>query len=204
LNPLIAQGMELRRRGWAVTLASPSRLRKHIEAAKTRAAKESNGPNGQALLPLQSLDLGDCAAIAELTATLERAAGHEDYMASAREMLEWSLSLHHCMYKGLYDQLVHLSPAARPSVIVADFATYAAFDIADRFGLPLVINNPDLLNTLSPDDVSPYDFIPGTMTGTSLAEHASEDRWYGLVERYVGLALCLLYFPVFCVCLPSP
>ena len=73
--------MELRRRGWTVTLASPSRMQKHIAAGIAEAQAESNS---SALVPLAYMNLGDCAAIAELTETLQRAADHENYMESQR------------------------------------------------------------------------------------------------------------------------
>ena len=145
MNPLLAQGMELRRRGWSVTIASPSRMRAHI----TRAADEANAetkeqravgtPGGTAvpardLTPLEYMNLGDCADIAELTEALERAADHEDYMESAKEMFHWALSLHHCMFSSLREQIPKLP--LRPTIIVVDFATYAGFDAADFFGIP--------------------------------------------------------------------
>lgn len=79
MNPLVAQGMELRRRGWTVTLASPSRMKKHIEAGIAEAQAESNS---SAMATMEYMNLGDCAAIAELTDTLQRAADHENYMES--------------------------------------------------------------------------------------------------------------------------
>lgn len=185
MNPLLAQGMELRRRGWSVTIASPSRMRAHI----TRAADEANAetkeqravgsPGGTAvpandLTPIEYMNLGDCSAIAELTEALERAADHENYMESqetrwtacaealaerslssriailsvcasgAREMFHWALSLHHCMFSSLREQIPKL--ALRPNIIVVDFATYAGFDAADFFKIPF---GPDTQCTMA-------------------------------------------------------
>lgn len=57
------------------------------------------------------------------------------------------------------------------------------------------MNNPDLLNMLSPDDVAPYDFIPGTMTATSIAAYNGSHSWYGLLARvvYPPLRIALRY-----------
>ena len=155
VNPLLSQGIELARRGWRVTFASPNRMAKHIAAGIKGRAGE-----------LAYMDLGDCAAIAELHDALERAADHENYMESqcavrasirdacddarriggspshslpcsssgAREMFHWSIRLHHCMYISLHDQLPKLD--VKPKIVISDFATYAGFDIADTFGIP--------------------------------------------------------------------
>ncbi len=57
-------------------------------------------------------------------------------LTGAREMFEWALSLHHCMYVSLSAHVSQLS--IRPSVLVSDFGTYAGFDVADQFNITLV------------------------------------------------------------------
>lgn len=49
-------------------------------------------------------------------------------------MFDWALSLHHCMFVSLKQQVPLL--ARRPDIIVSDFASYAGFDIADVLGIP--------------------------------------------------------------------
>lgn len=49
-------------------------------------------------------------------------------------MFDWALSLHHCMFVSLKQQVALL--ARRPDIIVSDFASYAGFDIADVIGVP--------------------------------------------------------------------
>jgi hypothetical protein len=38
---------------------------------------------------------------------------------------------------------------------------------------------------LSPDDVTPYDFVPGTMTASSIATVNGADSWFGLLPRVI-------------------
>jgi polyene glycosyltransferase len=133
------------------------------------------------------MDLGDCGQEEVLTQTLERAAAVEDYMVSAREMLHWAISLHLCMFTSLHAQIAAMP--RKPTIIVTDFATYAGPDIAEAFHIPFIVNNPDLVNMLSPDDVPPYDFIPGTMTAASIQTVNSRETWWGLGPR-------LLYPPI--------
>ena len=49
-------------------------------------------------------------------------------------MFEWAIHLHSCMYSSLYGQIPKLP--TRPNIVIADFATYAGFDVADAFGIP--------------------------------------------------------------------
>lgn len=177
-------------------MASPSRVKNHILHAQADAEKETpsaSSASGKAtaqgnedILPQSYMDLGDCSGIQDLDAALQRAAEHENMMESAQEMFLWSLSLHSCMYKSLATQLRTLiQQGEKPSVLVVDFATYAGFDLADENGIPLVVNNPDLINMLSPDVVAPYDFVPGTMTAQSLSLFSGPGSGFGLVARVV-------------------
>lgn len=54
--------------------------------------------------------------------------------AGSISMLHWAISLHHCMFKSLQDQIPKLE--VRPTIMVVDFATYGGFDIADYFSIP--------------------------------------------------------------------
>lgn len=98
-------------------------------------------------------------------------------------MFDWAIQLHSCMYASLVRQIPQLEQ--RPKILISDFATYAGFDAADALTIPYVINNPDLLNMLSPDDVAPYDFVPGTMTASSIKTVSGPDTAYGLIQRAI-------------------
>ncbi len=92
-NPLLAQGFELRRRGWTVSIASPSRMQKHIERAISGATqRESTDAAGKPLPPMNYVNLGDCAAVAQLAETVARAADHEDYLESQMRTRMHSMS----------------------------------------------------------------------------------------------------------------
>lgn len=89
VNPLLSQGFELLRRGWHVTVASPNRMRQHILSAfdKVRHAESED-------TSLAYLDLGDCAAVANLTGALRRSADHENYMESQQTGTDSSVGEH--------------------------------------------------------------------------------------------------------------
>jgi len=188
LNPLISQGLELGRRGWRVTIASPTRMRDHIHAQMAQAqmahSKMAGDPNDVKLLNMNYLDLGDCEAVGQLASALRRAAETADYMDSAREMHEWALSLHGCMLEGLLNGVAQPS-FHKPDIVIADFCSYSGPDLADHIGVPFVINNPDLLNVLPPTILPEYDFNPGTMTATNIRHFNGSENLWGLFQRMI-------------------
>ena len=129
LNPLLAQARELRRRGWSVRLASTNEASEWISSHALEFVALGPDPNGPRALP-------------DLQA---RVAKRPDFLSGTVEIMRWVNTLWPVMYDGLLGEM----RARAPDVVVADLVTTAGMDAAQTVGVPLVVNNADLLTAIS-------------------------------------------------------
>ena len=131
------------------------------------------------------LSLGDCEPEYSTLPSYLRASAFElSWLLGALHLHNWGLSLHRCMYRALHEHLSNASRAQLPSVVIADFASPVALDIADAFDLPVVLNNCNSLNFLPPTLLQPLPYLPLVSSGTPL----SALRWPSIhlqLQRFV-------------------
>jgi hypothetical protein len=166
VNPLIAQAVELRRRGHLVAILSCASARAHVESqlVAVEALLPLNDDDGDdADLPpaVAFVSVGACTSRDETLSVFGRIARLPDFLAGSQEALQWTTSLWPCLFDGGVAALRALPASQRPHLLVVDALSPAGVDVAEAVGLPYMINNADLLNLLSPAVVPPVDFIPG-------------------------------------------
>lgn len=152
LNPLIPQAEELARRGWRVALASTHEVRAHVERQARGVAFIDLGPMGPLAEQLQRTEVEGA-----LDPTYRR--GTAKMTANFVEL--WPL---------MYDALGAAVQGRRPDVMIVNIMTFAGMDIADREGVPFIVNNPYLLAVLPAQVLPPADDLPFYMSGKSMSE----------------------------------
>ncbi|HNO63109.1 MAG TPA: glycosyltransferase [Thauera aminoaromatica] len=168
LNPLIPQAEELARRGWHVAIACTQELRTHVE-------RQARG--------VEFVDLGPMGALAEqLQRTEVEGALDPTYTRGTARMTANFVEL----WPIMYDALLAAVKARRPDVMIVNITTFAGLDVADREGIPLVINNPYLLAVLPAPVLPPADDLPFYMSGKSANELALRDRIKNRLLRAVA------------------
>jgi len=171
LNPLLAQARELRRRGWRVHLASTEEVRQAIGAQAPEVEFVSLGadPNGPyALTELQT-----------------RVAARADFLSGTVEIMRWVNSL----WPVMFDGLVAWMRTRPPDIVVVDLVTTAAMDAAERVGVPFLVNNADLLTTISVSVLPPAPDIPLLFSGRSIARMGALQRALNPVQRFIGATM---------------
>ncbi len=168
LNPLIPQAEELARRGWHVAIACTQELRAHVE-------RQARG--------VEFVDLGPMGPLAEkLQRTEVEGALDPTYTRGTARMTANFVEL----WPIMYDALGTAVKARRPDVMIVNIMTFAGMDVADREGIPLVINNPYLLAVLPAPVLPPADDLPFYMSGKSVNELALRDRIKNRILRAVA------------------
>lgn len=158
LNPLIPQAEELARRGWRVAVASTREVRSHVE-------RTSRG--------VEFVDLGPMGALAErLQRTEVEGALDPTYTRGTARMTANFVELWPIMYDALGDAV----RASRPDVMIVNIMTFAAMDVADREGIPFIVNNPYLLAVLPASVLPPADDLPFYMSAKSVNEMSLRQR----------------------------
>ena len=148
INPLFRQAEALQRRGWRVAVASTSEMAAH-------AARESAVP----FLNLGSL--GDVAG--RLRADQERASRDGNLARGTLGIVRGLFAAWPAMFDGLTKAIA----ADRPDVMVVDLFTAAGLCAGDAAGVPCVINNADVLGSISVKVLPPADDLPMLFSGTS-------------------------------------
>jgi UDP:flavonoid glycosyltransferase YjiC (YdhE family) len=72
------------------------------------------------------------------------------------------------MWAPMYDGLVAALRRDRPDVVIADFASAAGIDAGETEGIPVVLNNADLLPAISLELLPPADDVPRLFSGMSI------------------------------------
>lgn len=158
INPLIPQAEELARRGWRVGLASTQEVRGHIE-------RQARG--------VEFVDLGPMGALADhLQRTEVESALDPTYTRGTAKMTSTFVDL----WPIMYDALSAAVRKQRPDVMVVNIMTFAAMDVADREGIPFIVNNPYLLAVLPAAVLPPADDLPFYLSAKSVHDLSLRDR----------------------------
>lgn len=167
LNPLIRQAEELQRRGWRVAVASTRDMALHV-------AREAPS------VPFH--DLGPLGAIADrLKADQQRASVDPNLPLGTLGIVRGLLAAWPLMFDGLSAAIRR----DRPDVMVVDLYTAAGLCAADAAGVPVVLNNADVLGAISAAVLPPADHLPLLFSGQSPAEVS---RWQPLLAPFVRRA----------------
>ncbi len=155
VNPLLRQAQALQRRGWRVGVAGMREMARHVAAEAPDIPFVDLGALGDLTLELRRL---------ELTASMD-----PNYLTGALTIAKGLVWVGPLMLEGLCRHLAQ----ERPNVVVTDIFTAAGACAAERFGIPLVFNNPSLLTGVPVSLLPPAPDVPFTLTARSI--HAM--RW---------------------------
>ena len=149
LNPLLRQAAELAQRGWRVAVATHEEIRGHVEGKH---------------LGVEHVSLGSYGPMAQTVEQLEGEATLDpSFIRGAAAILEWLNGLWPSMFDGLRTAVRN----DRPDVLIADLFAAAAIDVADAGGIPVAVNDADLLGSLSVEILPPADHLPLPLTRQS-------------------------------------
>lgn len=173
LTPLLRQAEELARRGWQVRIASSEEIRPFVEADTCIAQG------------IQFISLGKLSTFQDEFSRIEQSFSNE------KSFLRTSLDIVNALWliwDVYFDALTEVVQQERPDVMIVDFVTRAGVDVAEAQGIPVVINNPDLLRTVSIAYLpSAYD-VPLPYLGHSIHQMPWHRRWsYPLLRWLTGL-----------------
>ncbi len=171
LNPLIRQAAELQRRGRRVAIATFRELAAHVES-------ECPG------LPV--VDLGPLGDLRRVLRENEEAASRDrDFARGTLRIVRGLTAVWPAMFDGLQSAIAD----DRPDVMVVDLFSSAGMCVADANGIPLVVNNPDLLASLPVTLLPPADDVPFLFSGRSIRDVGLAQRIAGpIVRRLARLA----------------
>jgi UDP:flavonoid glycosyltransferase YjiC (YdhE family) len=169
LNPLLRQSAELARRGWRVDVAAHEEIRGHVEGKEACVGYVSLGSYGPVPKTLEELESG---------ATLDR-----NFVRGALAILRWLDGLWPTMFDGLRAAVRN----DRPDLLVADLFAAAAIDVADAEGIPVAVNDADLLGSLPSALLPAADHLPRPLSGRS--RHQPAPALQLLAQRLGGKLL---------------
>ncbi|APR82782.1 Glycosyltransferase [Minicystis rosea] len=174
MNPILRKAEELARRGYEVALASTKEARSYVEGY-------SRG--------VRFLELGSMGSLQAVIKETEReGAANPDFGKGSSKMTENLIALWPIMYDGLCAAVAK----RRPDVMVVNLAAFAGMDVAEREGIPIVIDNPYLLGTLPDTILPPADDLPFLLSGKSIRDVGFGYRVAGPLRRLAaGAALSL-------------
>jgi polyene glycosyltransferase len=115
-----------------------------------------------------------------------RAASEPDFVKGTKTIVDWV----NARWSTIYDGTLRVAREFRPDLLVVDVATTAGLDAAETLGLPVVLNNADVLPTLSEALLAPAPDVPMMFSGRSC--HGRPKWWTPTVHKAVralGLAL---------------
>jgi len=183
--PLMAQGNELARRGYRVSIATPSKLESFISQ---RLVQPTNSLGGS----IAYLNAGDCAIQDEATQLFLNCSLNPDFNDGSNAVFDWAMRLFPCMYTALMDALSKES--SKPQLIVGDAVTWVSNDVAYHLNVPFAVNNADLLYLLSPHVLPPYDSVPGAMSYTT-AKYGGYP-WI-ITACYLSTSTCISHWHIY-------
>lgn len=166
LRPLAVQARLLSARGWTVRVASLDRARSSVEGVPF---------DGLGALP---------PGVESVEEVFRRATAEPDFVAGSRLITQWSSA----MWTPIYDGALALGKELRPDLVVTDVATPAGIDVADKLGVPVVINNPDVLPMVSEAILETAPDVPLMHVGHGRTTRPAWMRWLHRPLRAFGLA----------------
>lgn len=167
LNPLLRQAEALQRRGWRVAVAGTTEIAAHA---------------GREAPSVPFCDLGWLGAIADrLKADQLRASQDPNLPLGTLGIVRGLLAAWPLMFDGLRAAIRR----DRPDVMVVDLYTAAGMCAADEAGVPVVLNNADVLGAISAAVLPPADHLPLLFSGQSRVEVS---RWQPLVAPLIRRA----------------
>jgi UDP:flavonoid glycosyltransferase YjiC (YdhE family) len=171
LNPLLRQAVELRRRGWRVAVASTEEMRGYVEdnfpdVRFVSVGIDPAGPDGNRALQ-------------------ERVSAASSFIGGTVEIMRWVNSLWPTMFDGLRAEVER----DRPDVLVVDLVTTAGMDVAEVEGIPYVVNNADLLTSISVALLPPAPGVPLLFSGRSICRINRMDRLLDPLLRWLGATI---------------
>ncbi|MFQ3612564.1 MAG: glycosyltransferase [Cyanobacteriota bacterium] len=134
LNPLLRQAEELACRGWRVGIASTHEVKAFVESDPC----VSQG--------VEFLDLGSVAHWERDYIRFRQVISQEK---SFLKTSLWIVNSLFQLWPFFFDNLTELVRQDPPDIIISDFVTRAALDVAEAEEIPAVVNNPCLLTAIS-------------------------------------------------------
>jgi UDP:flavonoid glycosyltransferase YjiC (YdhE family) len=168
IRPLLVQARRLARRGWDVRLASLDEARVFVEPI---VRFEGLGP--------------DPPGVPSAVDVFARATDEPNFYKGSREILEWV----HARWASLHDGALALGRRWRPDLIVSDIVTTSGIDVADVLGVPIVLNNANVLPMVSEALLPPAPTVPLMLTGRSRSEQTLVDRMMYHPLRLLGVTM---------------
>ncbi|NJR67049.1 MAG: glycosyltransferase family 1 protein [Leptolyngbyaceae cyanobacterium CRU_2_3] len=171
INPLLRQAEELARRGWQVGIASTREIQAYVEADS--CIREG----------VRFIDLGTVAQFQNQWLQIGREVSQEKYFwKGSLQIVEslWSL------WPFFFDGLLEVVRRERPDILIVDFVTRAGLDVAEIERIPAIINNPDLLTTVSMAYLPPAYDVPLPYTGHSIHHLPWHTPWSYPLLRWVS------------------
>jgi len=171
INPLLRQAEELARRGWRVAIASTREIQAYVEA-------DPCIDQG-----VYFIDLGTAAQFQNQLFQIEREMSEERVFWKSSFRIVESLWL---LWPLFFDGLWKVVRQERPDILIVDFVTRAGLDVAEAEGIAVIINNPDLLTTISIEYLPPAYDVPLPYTGHSIHHLPWHSQWSYPFLRWLG------------------
>ena len=171
INPLLRQAEELARRGWRVGIASMREIQAYVEADPCM---------GQGVY---FIDLGTAAQFQNQLFQIEQEIAQERFFSKSSFKIIESLWL---LWPLFFDGLLKVVRQDRPDILVVDFVTRAGLDVAEAEGIAAIINNPDLLTTISLEYLPPAYDVPLPYTGHSIHHLPWHTQWSYPLLRWLS------------------
>jgi MGT family glycosyltransferase len=176
LNPLLRQAEALARRGWRCAVATMSEARPHIEG-------KAKG--------VDFVDLGPMGPLAQKFRQIEEEVSREPDFKKGTWRIMRGLN---AQWAPMYDGLLAALRQDRPDVMIVDFASAAGIDAGETEGLPVILNNADLLACISVKLLPPADHVPRLFSGMSIKEIGPGQRALSAALRVMAPRLVALSF----------
>ena len=176
LNPLLRQAEELARRGWRCGVATMSEARPHIE-------RKARG--------VDFVDLGPLGPLAQQIRQVEEEVSREPSFMKGTWRIMRSVN---AQWVPMYDGLLAALRRHRPDVLIVDFASAAGIDAGEVEGIPVILNNADLLPSISVKLLPPADHVPRLFSGISITQIGPGRRALSAALRVVAPHVLALTF----------
>ena len=176
LNPLLLQAEELTRRGWRCAVASMSEARPHVEG-------KAEG--------VGFVDLGPLGPLAQKYRQIEEEASRDRSFTKGTWRIMRGVN---AQWAPMYDGLLASLRRDRPDVMIVDFASAAGIDAGETEGIPVILNNADLLPGISLKLLPPADHVPRLFSGMSIRKIGPGQKALSAALRHVAPQLLSLTF----------
>jgi UDP:flavonoid glycosyltransferase YjiC (YdhE family) len=181
IAPLVSLAHSLQRRNWTTSFASTSQMADVVTSVSSASSSSSS-----LLSPSSFLSLGGCdAEFSQKESALLASASSDIWMWGSLEILRWVQSLHHCMYQAGVRTVAEMK--VKPDIIIADYATWVAIDIAEHHHIPYVLNNCNELNMMPASILRPLPYLPLPGTDAPLLSLLYPSPWLFLQRLFFPL-----------------